>query len=156
MTSIRALLERYGRLPRWLRLASALAWAALIWWLSSIPAEQLPEIPVSAFIRNGFHVVLFTVLGALLFLAWSGPLSHRFAWSVGLSAIFGIVDEIHQASVPGRMSSVADAFSNGLGAVLGCCLFWWLHGRNPRAARALPWVLLLALGSVSLATFAGL
>ena len=156
MRSIRALLQRYARLPRWVRLAGVLLWAVLVWWLSSKPGSALPSLPLGSLFANGAHVALFGILGGLLFFAWTGPLPRRFCWSAGSAAAFGVVDELHQTWVPGRSSSIADVLSDASGALLVGCVLMWALGRDRRAARALPWVLALTMGAVCLATLTDL
>ncbi len=152
MRSIRALLDRYVRMPRWVRLAGVLLWAMFVWWLSSKPGSALANLPFGSLVANSGHVALFGILGGLLFFAWTGPLAGRFCWSAGIAAAFGIVDELHQTWVPGRSSSVADVLSDVSGAVLGSCVLMWTLGRDGRAARAIPWVAIVTLGAVCLAT----
>ena len=156
MRSIRAVLERYARMPRWVRLAGVLLWAMFVWWWSSKPGSALPNLPFGSLVTNGGHVALFGILGGLLFLAWTGPLAERFYWSAGTAAAFGIVDELHQTWVPGRSSSIADVLSDASGAVLVGCVLMWTLGRDGRAARALPWVTIVTLGAVGLATLTDL
>ena len=65
---------------------------------------------------------------------------------------FGIADELHQTWVPGRSASVADVLSDASGAVLVGCVLMWTLGRDGSAARAIPWVAIVTLGAVCLAT----
>ncbi len=40
------------------------------------------------------------------------------AWAFVLAAAYGVIDELHQAFVPGRTSSVDDALLDAFGAAL--------------------------------------
>ncbi len=153
MNRIRAVLERYERIPHWLRLTAVVLWAWALWWLSSRRGSDLEGISVGGFVANGAHVALFGVLAGLVFLAWNGSPSRRLPWSAGVATAYGIVDELHQATVPGRSSSVADVLSDGAGAAFAGCALLWILGRNASARRALPWLAGMALATVCLATW---
>ncbi len=153
MRPIRAPLERYGQSPRWLRVAITLGWAGLVWWLSSRRGSDLEGLGLGSFLGNGAHVAVFGVLGGLVFLAWPGPLARRLPWSTGVTLAYGIVDELHQAMVPGRSASFADVLSDVAGGLLAGCVLVWILNRDERARRAVPWVVGLALGAVCLATW---
>ncbi len=156
MNRIRAVLEGYERIPRWLRFTAVVLWAWVLWWLSSRRGSDLEGIRVGGFITNGAHVAFFGVLAGLVFLAWVGSPSRRLPWSAGIATAYGIVDELHQATVPGRSPSVADVLSDGAGAVFAGCALLWILGRNASARRALPWLAGMALATVCLATWTDL
>ena len=153
MRPIRALLERYGQLPRWLRVAVTLGWVGFVWWLSSRPGSGLAGLRLGDLVANGAHIALFGVLGGLVFLAWPGPLPRRLPWSTGMTLAYGSLDELHQSMVPGRTPSLADVLADVSGGLLAGCALLWILNRDERARRALPWVLGLALGSVCLGTW---
>ena len=69
MNRIRAVLERYERIPRWLRFTAVVLWAWMLWWLSSRRGSDLEGVRVGGFITNGAHVAFFGVLAGLVFLA---------------------------------------------------------------------------------------
>ncbi len=156
MNRIRAVLEGYERIPRWLRFTAVVLWAWALWWLSSRRGSDLEGISVGGFVANGAHVALFGVLAGLVFLAWIGSPSRRLPWSAGVATAYGIVDELHQSTVPGRSPSVADVLSDGAGAVFAGCALLWILGRNASARRALPWLAGMALATVCLATWTDL
>ena len=64
----------------------------------------------------------YAFLGFLLRSAF-GPASRRplFATVAAalIAAVYGAIDEVHQAFVPGRFATVADGAANTVGAVLG-------------------------------------
>lgn len=51
------------------------------------------------------------------------------ALAAGVTMLFGIADELHQAFVPGRDPSVLDWLVDAAGAVAGVA-FWALPGRT--------------------------
>jgi len=66
------------------------------------------------------HLVVFGGLGYLILRAfhknrWN---SGKYIWAIGLVALYGICDEIHQYWVPGRHFSVFDMIADTLGGVL--------------------------------------
>lgn len=121
------------------RMRFALAWLPaalymlLIWWLSSralnISTDSFP------FRDKGAHVVEYGVLGMLVAHALAGtyPSRSRAAlwwWATGLTVLFGMTDEIHQAFVPGRSSDILDVAADAVGAVAGASVRLWLIRPN--------------------------
>lgn len=100
----------------------AVAYMALIWWLSSKPIVlPLPELPWRDKLA---HVVEYGILGFLLSRAVRGSWpsfrpARALVAAALLTSIWGYVDEIHQAFVPGRNSSAWDLLADVVGAVLG-------------------------------------
>jgi VanZ family protein len=120
-------------------------YAGLIFYLSAQPhpEETLPSI-IKHFSDKVLHVIEYSVLGALCYRAiYEG---HGEAWrkrailaAVMLTSLYGASDEVHQAFVPFRESSVYDWVADTVGATLGAIsmrriLEFW-------TARSLPEVL---------------
>lgn len=101
----------------------ALLYMALIWTLSSLSSPDLPinEFP---FRDKGLHATEYAVLAFLVTHAslrtWPDRGRARIA-AVALlvTCAWGVLDEIHQAFVPGRSSDVADLAADLVGAVSG-------------------------------------
>ncbi len=118
----------------------ALAYMALIWWLSSIPIElPLPSIPWR---DKAAHVIEYGILAVLVARAVRGTwpaLSHARALllAVAITAGWGYLDEMHQAFVPGRDANAFDLLADVIGALLGTALYGagsWLLARKRRRA----------------------
>lgn len=107
----------------------ALAWLpavltmALIWAVSSI---ELPELPIARFpLRDkGIHAVEYA--GLALFVAhaslrtWPDRARARIAAvAILITGAWGVLDEIHQAFVPGRSADAADLLADTIGAAIG-------------------------------------
>lgn len=90
------------------------AWAVLIFYLTSIPNLRLTENTlVNILIANGSHFFFFGVQGALLYA------SHKHVTSaITLTSLYGVIDELHQISVPGRTADVADWVMDTFGALV--------------------------------------
>ena len=110
---------------RLLWLVPALACMAAIFWASSIPGRDL-VLPFELKDKV-LHAVAFGVLAG----AWCAGLRWGFGWSVarsalwavGISALYGVSDELHQAFVPGRSCEALDAVADCVGAALAGLLF---------------------------------
>ena len=119
---------------------SPLAYMAGIFLLSSVPGEIHPEEPgmlrvflwVPPDVQNLLHVPVYAGLAWL----WCGSLQRlrlpqgtviwlAFALTVG----YGLLDELHQSFVPGRLANGADLLLNTLGAALAVWLFRRWPGR---------------------------
>ena len=118
------------RLIAWL---PAVAYMLLIWVLSSMPQQfKVDFIP---FRDKGIHFVEYGALAALLAHAMRGTWPEwRFrgvffaSWSI--TVLWGLLDEIHQAFVPGRVPDVRDVIADAMGGLLGAVIYLAL--RSPR------------------------
>ncbi|MBK8974551.1 MAG: VanZ family protein [Planctomycetes bacterium] len=133
--------------PRWLRIAAVAGWAALIWWSSSRPGGGHPPTLLRALLFNAGHIVLFGTLAALVRAALD-PVGVRAQRVAVIAAVaWGILDELHQASVPGRSADPWDVGTDLAAACLAVGLTALAAGdRASRFARAVP---LAALGALS-------
>jgi VanZ family protein len=120
--------------PRWLRAwAPAMAYMLLIWGLSSIPTQfDFSRVP---FRDKGVHFVEYGALAMLLAHAAGGTWRHMrlvglFALAAAVTTLWGIIDEIHQAFVPGRVSDVHDVMADALGALVGAGVYLTLRARK--------------------------
>jgi VanZ family protein len=114
------------------RIAPAVAWAALIFALSAQP--DLPRAPSSLLdllLKKGAHLTEYAVLAVLVHHALGPALlpgeRSRVGLAWGITLLYAVTDEIHQAFVPGRTAAATDVAIDGLGALLGLCLRWTLE-----------------------------
>ena len=108
---------------------AAVAWIlaglylGLIWVGSSMSSDEVPSIG-RLFYDKVMHCAEFTVLGFLLTHAlmatFPGRPMIRIALTAWLAAVgWGVLDEMHQAFVPGRSSEILDLLADAVGAALG-------------------------------------
>jgi VanZ family protein len=118
------------------RIAAAL-WGGFLFAVTSWPHP--PEIRAGGFPLDKLtHFLLYGVEAFLLHRAIATP-GRGFAWSrvlgvVGVMAVWGVLDEVHQEWIPGRRMDGADLGADVAGAVIGACAAALL---SPRALRAL-------------------
>ncbi len=117
------------RLAAW---APAVAYMALIWMISSV-ALQLPSIDSFPLRDKGIHMLEYGALGFLLAHAtlrtWPRHARLRTgALAVLITVLWGVLDEIHQAFVPGRSPETLDLVADAVGAALGTGLRHTLSG----------------------------
>jgi VanZ family protein len=110
----------------WLKVP-AIAYAALIFILSSLEKTPLDEVPIWNFDKI-VHMTEYMIFGILLRLAFTGSRAVNFIrssnlWSMVLGALYGLSDEIHQYYIPGRICSVYDLSADVVGILLGIWLF---------------------------------
>lgn len=98
----------------------------LIWVLSSLHLTDFPvrELPLH---DKGVHFVEYAVLGLLVAHAslrtWPRHAPLRTLGVAVLIALgWGVLDEIHQAFVPGRQADVWDLVADAVGAASGAAL----------------------------------
>ena len=112
--------------PQLLSLLLAVLWAGIIFFLSSQPGTDTP--PLFPHMDKLLHVLAFGILGFLV-LGGIRPGKHGHTsvqlWTaVAIAGAYGILDEVHQRYVPGRMPDVLDVLADLAGAMLGA---WLLH-----------------------------
>ena len=115
---------------RWL---FVVIYAGVIWTVSAIPGSALPGVAVS---DKLIHAAEFGGLAYLFCRAFWAQMPTRpryciMAMSVLATIACGVLDEIHQLSVPQRTASVGDAIADGLGVCLAVWLWWWAGARWP-------------------------
>jgi VanZ family protein len=104
-----------SRLSAWLLV---LAWAAVIFALSSIPHLGTGLGTWDTILRKGAHVTEYAIFGLLLTRAIGRELP-AFLLGVG----YAITDEIHQHFVTGRHSSPIDVAIDSTGVLIGVLVF---------------------------------
>ena len=100
-----------SRLSAWL---PVLAWAALIFALSSIPHLGTGLGTWDTVLRKGAHVTEYAIFGLLLLRAVGRELP---AFLLGVS--YAITDEVHQHFVSGRHASPIDVAIDSAGILIG-------------------------------------
>lgn len=81
-------------------------------------------IPPLPFIDKILHIFLYLILGMLYSRAHNYQWGKAtLIWTVLFTLFYGILDEIHQSFVPGRVSSIFDVFADGVGGSLGFYVF---------------------------------
>ena len=117
----------------WSRYGWTIAWAALLFILSSIP-DFSPSLHVFKWEDKLHHFLAYTPLGWLLMrsLVWRGNSTRKAVWlAIALGTLYGISDEIHQYFVPGRVMDWTDAVADTCGIALGS---WFFHYRSKPTA----------------------
>jgi VanZ like family len=93
------------------------AWAALIFTLSSIPDLGTGLGAWDLALRKLAHPAEYAILGLLLLRA-TGRSSTAFV----LATLYAVTDELHQAFVPGRHASLLDVAIDATGVAVGLAL----------------------------------
>jgi hypothetical protein len=109
-------------------LLPALLWGGAIFVSSSIPSERLPHIAVwnaDKLAHFGIYCVLAFFIDRALRVQTRFPLlqSRHLLFTVLLTTLYGLSDEIHQVFIPGRNASVYDLLADAAGALLFCVGF---------------------------------
>jgi hypothetical protein len=93
------------------------AWAGLIFTLSSIPDLGTGLGGWDLVLRKLAHSAEFAILGILLLRALERP-----ATAFLLGTAYAVSDELHQAFVPGRLGSPLDVLIDTVGVAVGITL----------------------------------
>jgi VanZ family protein len=102
-----------------------LAWATLIFALSSIPDLGTGLGGWDLALRKLAHAAEYAVLGALLVRA-----TGRGGLAFAIGSLYAMSDELHQAFVPGRMGSPVDVAIDALGVACGVILWGAVRSRR--------------------------
>ena len=99
-------------------------YAALIFYLSSLPGTAYPHLFFSA--DKLLHLGEYGILGYLLARALGQyQLKRRvlFMTAVSICFVYGVSDELHQFFVPNRCSSIVDIIADVTGSSLGIGIY---------------------------------
>jgi VanZ family protein len=100
-----------------------LAWAAVIFTLSSIPSLSTGLGTWDTVLRKGAHLTEYAILGGLLYRALG---REPLALAVGIA--YAATDELHQYFVRGRHASPVDVAIDAVGVAVGMLV--WLRLRE--------------------------
>lgn len=98
-----------------------------MYWLilfaaTTIPGKQVPNIGVSDKIE---HFAAYSVLSFLLYLTFISQQKIKLLYyypllfTILVSALYGVLDELHQILIPGRSCDTFDIIADFMGALLG-------------------------------------
>jgi VanZ family protein len=98
------------------------AWAALIFGLSSVPDLGTGLGTWDLVLRKIAHATEYAILAALLVRALRRP-----GWAIALGIAYSISDEVHQSFISGRQGSPVDVGIDAIGVVVGAVIAarWW-------------------------------
>jgi VanZ family protein len=99
------------------------AWAAVIFTLSSIPSLSTGLGTWDTILRKAAHLTEYAVLGGLLYRALG-----REALALVVGIAYATTDELHQYFVRGRHASPVDVAIDAVGVAVGMLL--WLRLRE--------------------------
>ena len=111
-----------------------MAWASLIFYLSSIPHLKTNLGIWDLILRKCAHVIEYGVLAGLLLRALdrSTRYSSRhlgvLAWVI--CVVYAGTDEFHQTFIPGRVGCLSDVCIDSIGVTAACLAWVWYSQRS--------------------------
>lgn len=158
--ALRSLVTTYLGLPMWLRALAPMAAMASLWVSSSSPPVPRPPNLGNDVLHNSAHIVAYGLLAGSFLLSGMvvpPPLVIGPRWwpllSVVASTAYGVVDELHQSHVPGRVCSFGDLLSDASGGALAVTALLAVLRGEARLVRWLPWCAIACMVSVAIATW---
>ncbi len=120
------------RPSRWVPVLVMLAWAGVIFYLSSRSHVAVSDDPLwDLLTRKAAHFLVFGVLAYLVATvgrAFRVPSPALISLVVAVA--YGALDEAHQSFVVGRSPQVTDVLIDAAGALAGATIWWWAHSRR--------------------------
>jgi len=100
-----------------------LLYMALIWTLSSFPADAIVNTPFSfdSLLKESLHLIEFAILYWLIAFAFMahGRWTERTSLiAAAIAILYGLTDEIHQSFVPARSATVIDFVKDTIGVLV--------------------------------------
>lgn len=147
------------RAPRALALCAAVGWMGAIRALSSLPGDSLGQAPALGYLFNLGHAFLYGVLAACWILClprergWPRLGARESAAVLAVTLAWGLLDELLQRAVPGRVSSPWDLCSDAAGAL---SMLWVVRHVGHERARDGGLLLRIATGATLCAAAAAL
>jgi len=117
----------------------AILWAAVILYLTLLPAESLPEMPEWKLLSFDIfcHIGVFSLMAFLLVrsLYFHYGRAQFIQYAIGLSSVIcfflGVIIELLQTVMKrGRHGEARDVISDAIGIVLGSVVFYFLTRRR--------------------------
>jgi VanZ family protein len=123
---------------------AAVTWGLFLLALTSWPSP--PKVPLVSWIPSfdkAAHAVLYGVEGFLLYFAVAWPEPRRFSWLRalvigGALAVWGTLDEVHQAWIPGRSMEAADALTDAVAGLCGALIASFVSPLEPETPQLEP------------------
>ncbi len=101
-----------GRL-RWYFLGAYTLVVLGLLWTPSAPGAGMEGFDKIA------HAVMFGIFAWLFWWCFDGEAWHRIAWAAAAGIGLGLLSEVVQLAVPGRIFEVGDLLADGFGVVMG-------------------------------------
>jgi len=104
----------------------AIFYAALIFFLSSLPSSAVPNLGISFgdLIIHFFEYLVFGYFVALAVMQSPSKINWKhFLMVFFIGSLYAAFDEYHQSFVEGRFSEVSDFLADSAGVILGLVVF---------------------------------
>ncbi|MDE7018178.1 MAG: VanZ family protein [Lachnospiraceae bacterium] len=90
--------------------------------------EELRQIAaaIEGGVRKAAHMTEFGILSVLVYVwlgKWALATGRKITIAALVATVYAASDEFHQLWVPGRAGTIGDVMIDGIGAVLGACIF---------------------------------
>lgn len=114
-------------------------WPPVVWAVGVVTATSIPNVslPGPSGTDKAGHFFMYGMLGFLMLRAATPTRSLR-ALLITLASVaaFALLDEWHQAFIPGRSADAADWVADTMGAGVGCLLAYGVSRRSPSVLEA--------------------
>ena len=105
---------------------ATIIWALCIFIFSSFSTLKSPDLGI-ALQDKWTHMVEFGIFGFLLqrsFIHCYGNCFRSYLFTFVVGVVYGVLDEIHQAFVPGRESDIIDFYADSIGVFMALVIYY--------------------------------
>jgi VanZ family protein len=117
------------KINRWV---PAIVVCSIIFALSSIHGSVVQDAGLG---KESYHINAHFVLYFFLFYAFYKA-TKNIKFSMFISFLYGVTDELHQLFVPGRAFQLIDLAVDFLGILLAAIILWKLNSKIPKKLRS--------------------
>ncbi len=112
-------------IPQWLRVTLSLVYLSVIAFLSLLPPDDFPDLPLFPGADKIIHTCLY--LGLAWLVCWSMHAEHKRIWYfliILFTVSWGFIMELSQLMMHmGRSFDVLDILGNSIGAFIGVLIY---------------------------------
>ncbi|MCK5625092.1 VanZ family protein [Candidatus Pacearchaeota archaeon] len=125
------MIKYFNNLIKWFEKHNKLSWiitiliAVFIFYFSSLSFEGVSSAGIKSNVSVIYHIGIFFFLSLFLFISLikGKKNSKLFLFSFFVVLAYGIIDEIHQFFIPGRLCTGVDVFFDLIGILLALMVY---------------------------------
>ncbi|MFW6134906.1 MAG: VanZ family protein [Elusimicrobiota bacterium] len=107
-----------------------IAWAGVIFIISSIPSLKSPFDIWDIYLRKAAHITEYFILMVLVVMNFKKNNEKARIISFLIAGLYAVGDEFHQKFVPGRVMALSDMVWDWIGCSIGYIYMGYIYDKN--------------------------